>query len=196
MRRRFLITLALLPTSALADRIGPPELYKPIPKTIVPEQPCDETAPLGDTTKLVGKYMCQIGLDGKFFEPYPCEIIRSSSNAGYLRFARCDVYCNVVGTVRKKSLALTSGSIDCRNTEANVIGDFAVFDGKAKAIGGGYRLELQIEHIVERGFRSKTTKEKLVVNVCRRTWPKGFVNFNEIMEREHGKTELLRKRKM
>jgi len=196
MRHLFIITLALLPTAAVADRAGPPELYKPVPKMIVAEQPCDATRRVTEPDQLVGKYMCQIGLDGKFFEPYPCEIIPSSSKAGYLRFARFDVYCNVVGTVNKKSLALTSGSLDCRNSEANVIGDYAVFDGKVKAIGGGYRLELQIEHIVDRGFgpddhrtvKSAITKESLAVNVCRRPWPKGFVSHNEIMEREHAKS--------
>ena len=71
MRHLFIITLALLPTAAVADRAGPPELYKPVPKTIVAEQPCDATRRVTEPDQLVGKYMCQIGLDGKFFEPYP-----------------------------------------------------------------------------------------------------------------------------
>jgi hypothetical protein len=185
-------TFAITTTGlALADSVGPP--LGPVDRSIVAEQPCDPAAPLGSKGALIAPYMCQIALDDKWFQPYPCAIIKSSARSSYLRFEKWNVPCDVTGSVNHKTLSF-SGNMACsvHDPEPDMIGDVAFVERtKLVAVPGGFRLELKkIERHKDfasgpdhaRKPRTEVSRPKLTFNVCRRPWPKDFVSDNERAE--------------
>src|SRR5262245_12315463 len=124
---RIVASLVLISSVALADSAGPP--LDPTDFSIVKEEPCDPKAAVGNTGPLIAQYAGQIGLDGKWFQPYPCEVIASTSKESYLRFAKWNVPCEIVGSVSKKSFAF-SGSMGCDivGGPANLIGDETIIE--------------------------------------------------------------------
>lgn len=188
MRLLSAAALALGTSLVSADSVGPP--LGPVDDSIVAEEPCDPKAALGTAGPLVAPYMCQIGLDGDWFQPYPCEVIKSTSREVYLRFAKWNVPCEIVGTVNKKSLSF-SGSMMCnvQSGPPDMIGNDALIErGKLTPIAGGFRIDKKaIELVAEfasgpddaRKVRTEVSRPALAFNVCRRAWPKGFVSDNE-----------------
>lgn len=177
---------------AMADSVGPP--LPPTDFSIVKEEPCDPKARLGTSGTLIGHYMCQIGLDGQWFQPYACELIRSAGTASYLRFAKWNLPCEIVGTVTHKSLAF-DGSMMCDlgGSPADKIGNDALLTkARLVPIAGGFRIEQTVElvkqfavgpgDVIPRPTRTTMTKPRLALNVCRRAWPNGFVSDNERAE--------------
>jgi len=187
MRTLLLVAAALsLAVAARADRALEPA-GPPLPAT-APEQPCDPDAPVGAQGPLVARYMCQIGLDGVWGSPYPCEIARPAKRSGYLgylRYTRFDIKCDVVGTLAGSARTF-DGSMSCIPDQPDVIGKDALFDGRLRSVAGGFRLDAAIDVVIEtalgseddmpRKTREDTVRTQLSLNVCRRAWPKGFVS--------------------
>ncbi|MFN0246389.1 MAG: hypothetical protein ACKV2T_05750 [Kofleriaceae bacterium] len=184
---RFATSLPLLFASSLAvaDSIGP--VLGPTDRTLVAEQPCDRDTPRS-AEPIVGRYMCQIGINGEWFQTYACEIIKSSATSGYLRGAKWNVPCSITATVTNRRLGF-SGWMSCEVTDPitpNLVSDDAELGGKLQAIPGGFRIATKasrhrtIAHgspdAIPRPVTIRKTRQSIVLNVCRTPWPAGFVS--------------------
>lgn len=192
---RTLVIVALAGTSVFADAAFP---VTELPRRVVAEQSCDAR---GATEPLVGRYMCQLGMDGAWGEPFPCEIIeppRRVGYDGYLRFTRFGLPCDLVGTIRRKAAKLVfDGSVSCRieDEPADVIGHETVFAGPIQSNAGGLRFDRQVDMVIThaigpddaivRKTRLQHVRTALSFNVCRRPWPAGFQSDVEKVERTH-----------
>ena len=162
---RFLL-LVLIPSLAFADRVLP----TPPPGTAQKEKPCSGAK----GGKLLGRYTCQLGIDGVFGEVVPCEIVdapKPREYDGYLRFKKW-IDCDIVGQVTGTKL---DGSVSCIPREDNQIGHEALIEGTLATVAGGYRMVQKAEMYKEYGWgpadaRKTTTTKKLqtfTLNVCR-----------------------------
>ncbi len=172
--RRVLVLLALA-SPAAADRSGPP----PEPIRASKEVPCDRTAPAGGT--LVGRYMCQLAIDGVWAQAVPCEIAgKPHASAGYLRMATW-LSCDINGSVDHRAF---DGAAWCIPAEADQIGHEALVEATLRAVPGGFRIDTVADMVktfafgpedaIPRATRLVHTKTKLALNVCRRPWPADF----------------------
>ena len=175
--RRLSWLLLVVSTTAAADRQGP----APEPLRVAKEQPCERTA--SKSGRLVGRYTCQLAIDGVWGQTVPCEIIeppKPREYDGYLRFSKW-LSCDIVGSVNGGAF---DGSVWCNPAEPDQIGHEALIEGQLRAIAGGYRMDTVGEMIktyaygpgdvIPRKMRQQVTKLKFSLNVCRRAWPAGF----------------------
>jgi hypothetical protein len=167
------LLLLCIPTLALADRALPlPERAKP-----AKEEPC--TGAKGGP--LVGRYMCQLAIDGVWGESVPCEIVEAPKPReydAYLRFSKW-LWCDISGSLTGTSF---DGAAWCIADEPNQIGHEALVEGKLAPIGGGFRMVTRAEMVKEYGWgpddarktRTVTKQQTFTLDVCRRPWPKAF----------------------
>ncbi len=180
-----IVALAPLVTAAArADSIGP--TLGPIDRSSASEAPCDPAAPIGNASPLPGRYMCQIGLDGAWFQPYACDILgRARAVSGYLRYDKWNVPCAITGSVAGKRGTI-DGVLSCTPTDLDVVSEDAFLVGRLAPIPGGFRFENKVklttvraqgpEDVIPRATRITATRPTVAFNVCRRPWPQGFVS--------------------